>query len=286
ARPGVADLGRRQPGRHALIARRARATQCAVGLVGAVDAGLRTRAAGSDADLADVARVLDAGVTGGAVDAAGAAVADLVRAAGRTRRPLHVVIAHHRPGGAAGDAGEADVRVARAGLVRRARAAGAAAVADLIGATAGAGALVCAAVDAGHRPGRAGRRAVLALVRIGRARVADGAGDAGAGAVADPVGAAAGARGLVAAVDARLGAGRAGRRAVLADVRVGGARNPGRASDARAGAVADPVGAAAGARRLVAAVDARLRARRAGRRAGLADARVGGARGTGRARAA
>ena len=87
-------------------------------------------------------------------------------------------------------------------------------------------------------------------------------------AVADHVRAAAGAGRLVAGVDARHRARRARRRAVLASrARVRRAVVAGRAGDARARAVADHVGAAGGAGRLVAAVDARHRARRARRRA-------------------
>ena len=185
----------------------------------------------------------------------------------------------------------------------------------------------CCRVDAGRRARRAGRRAVLARARVARAGAAGRARAADPGAVADHVRAAAGARALVAAVDARHRARRAGRRAVLAGGRVRRAaacrrcrhrKRPSRcrpcscrswcrppccrrrrtssrpscrtscrsckrarvrraavaggARAARARAVADHVRAAAGAGRLVAAVDARHRARRARRRAVLAAA--------------
>ena len=99
----------------------------------------------------------------------------------------------------------------------RARAARARAVADHVRPAAGAGRLV-APVDARHRARRAGRRAVPAsCVRVRRARAPGRARAADARAVADHVRAAAGAGRLVGSVDAGHQAGRARRRAVLAD---------------------------------------------------------------------
>src|SRR4029077_1623498 len=92
-------------------------------LVAAVDAGHRAGAARGDAVDAEVTRVGHAREPGGASDAVTAAVADLVRAAAGPRRLHRVVVADHRPGAAAVDAGEARVRVVRAGSARGARAA-------------------------------------------------------------------------------------------------------------------------------------------------------------------
>src|SRR5204862_3812998 len=115
----------------------------AVGLVAAVDAGLRARQAGGRSALADagVAGARDARRAG---DARAGAVADHVGAAGGAGRSHRVVVAHHRSGHAAGDAGEARVRVGRARLAGRADAAVAVAVAHHVGAAGDAGHLVAA----------------------------------------------------------------------------------------------------------------------------------------------
>src|SRR6185436_13309083 len=238
-------------------------------LVAAVGAGHRPGHAGVDAVLAD-ARVTGARLARGARDARTGAVADHVRAAAGAGRLVAAVDAGLRSCRARRRAVLADARVGGAGAAGGAGDAHAGAVADHVRAAVGAGRRV-AAVDAGHRARRAGGHARLAGGRVAAARLAGGAGDARARAVADHVGTAADARRLGATVAAGHRARRAGRRPVDADVRVTRARRAGGARHAAAGSVADHVGAAARSGGLRAAVHAHRRAGRARRDAVVAD---------------